>query len=66
MKGVDETQNRTSFDILSHCYLLMAMKTLRRSFGFELEWRLFGTGPAIVEAFEKGELDIACMACPLL
>lgn len=27
-------------------------------------WRLFGTGPAIVAAFEKGELDIAYIGLP--
>ncbi|MCC6347899.1 MAG: ABC transporter substrate-binding protein [Nitrospirales bacterium] len=30
----------------------------------EMQWRLFGTGPAIVNAFEKGELDIAYIGLP--
>ncbi len=32
--------------------------------GGEVQWRLFGTGPAIVNAFEKGELDIAYIGLP--
>ncbi|MFO0754551.1 MAG: ABC transporter substrate-binding protein [Thermodesulfovibrionales bacterium] len=38
-----------------------------RSSGLEsgtMQWRLFGTGPAIVNAFEKGELDIAYIGLP--
>lgn len=30
----------------------------------KIEWRLFGTGPSIVEAFRKGELDIAYIGLP--
>ena len=44
--------------------LLMADEKLKKDLGFELEWRLFGTGPSIVEAFEKGELDIAYSGLP--
>jgi NitT/TauT family transport system substrate-binding protein len=28
------------------------------------EWRLFGTGPSIVNAFQKGELDVAYIGLP--
>ncbi len=32
--------------------------------GSDVEWRLFGTGLAIVNAFEKGEIDIAYVGLP--
>jgi len=32
--------------------------------GFEAEWRLFGTGPAIVDAFKKRTLDMAYIGLP--
>jgi NitT/TauT family transport system substrate-binding protein len=44
--------------------LLMAGYPGEEEPGFEAEWRLFGTGPAIVNAFEKGELDIAYVGLP--
>lgn len=44
--------------------LLMADETVRRGFSFGIEWRLFGTGPAIVAAFERGELDLAYIGLP--
>jgi NitT/TauT family transport system substrate-binding protein len=44
--------------------LLMAGYPGRRVPAFEAEWRLFGTGPAIMDAFEKGELDIAYVGLP--
>lgn len=42
--------------------LLMAQGTLSKD--FDVEWRLFGTGPAIVNAFGKGELDLAYIGLP--
>lgn len=44
--------------------LLMAKGTLEKDPGIEPEWRLFGTGPAIVNAFEKNELDLAYIGLP--
>ncbi len=44
--------------------LLMADEELQKNLGVDVQWRLFGTGPAIVEAFEKGELDIAYVGLP--
>ena len=44
--------------------LLMADEKLQKSLGVDVEWRLFGTGPSIVHAFEKGELDIAYLGLP--
>jgi NitT/TauT family transport system substrate-binding protein len=32
--------------------------------GSEIEWQLFGTGPAIINAFEKEELDLAYIGLP--
>jgi NitT/TauT family transport system substrate-binding protein len=40
--------------------LMIAMDTM----GAEAEWKLFGTGPAIVNAFEKGEVDLAYIGLP--
>ena len=44
--------------------LLIGMDDLPRSLGCEVAWRLFGTGPAIVEAFERSELDLAYIGLP--
>jgi NitT/TauT family transport system substrate-binding protein len=44
--------------------LLMAEGTLEQKMEAGVEWRLFGTGPAIVNAFEKGELDLAYVGLP--
>jgi len=44
--------------------LLMAEGTLGEKIGARVEWKLFGTGPAIVDAFEKGELDLAYIGLP--
>ncbi|MDA8085829.1 MAG: ABC transporter substrate-binding protein [Nitrospiraceae bacterium] len=32
--------------------------------GVEIEWKLFGTGPAIVEAFREGAIDLAYIGLP--
>lgn len=44
--------------------LLMAKGDIEDSLGINVEWRLFGTGPAIVDAFEKGEIDLAYIGLP--
>ena len=44
--------------------LLMAEGTLEKKMEAHVEWRLFGTGPAIVNAFERGELDLAYVGLP--
>jgi NitT/TauT family transport system substrate-binding protein len=44
--------------------LLMAGGDISGELGTEVEWRLFGTGPAIVDAFERGELDLAYIGLP--
>ena len=44
--------------------ILMAEGKLQEDLGVDVEWRLFGTGPAIINAFEKGELDIAYAGLP--
>lgn len=44
--------------------LLMARSDLERFLGVDVEWKLFGTGPAIVNAFEKSELDLAYIGLP--
>ncbi len=42
----------------------MAREDTGPRLGCQVEWRLFGTGPAIVMAFEKGELDLAYIGLP--
>jgi len=44
--------------------LLMADKNLCSGINAEIEWKLFGTGPAIVKAFEKKEIDLAYIGLP--
>ncbi|HEX8948635.1 MAG TPA: ABC transporter substrate-binding protein [Dissulfurispiraceae bacterium] len=44
--------------------LLMAEGSVDRQLGASAEWKLFGTGPAIVNAFERGELDLAYIGLP--
>ena len=44
--------------------ILMARANTNSRLGAEIDWRLFGTGPAIADAFDKGELDIAYIGLP--
>jgi len=44
--------------------LLMARGTVPARLGAEVEWRLMGTGPAIMQAFGRGELDLAYIGLP--
>jgi NitT/TauT family transport system substrate-binding protein len=44
--------------------LLMAHGGVPARLGAEVEWRLLGTGPAIMQAFERGELDLAYIGLP--
>ncbi len=44
--------------------LLMARKETEDRLGVSIDWRLFGTGPAIMEAFRHGELDLAYVGLP--
>lgn len=44
--------------------LLMADNNLCEEIDADIEWKLFGTGPAIVNAFEKKELDLAYVGLP--
>jgi NitT/TauT family transport system substrate-binding protein len=44
--------------------LLMARDDLTMRLGVDVEWKLFGTGPAIVSALENGELDLAYIGLP--
>lgn len=44
--------------------ILMAQSDADKRLGIDIDWRLFGTGPAIVDAFEKGELDLAYIGLP--
>ena len=44
--------------------LMIARGTLNSEIGIEADWNLYGTGPAIVDAFEKDEIDIAYIGLP--
>ena len=44
--------------------LLMAQGDADRRLGAEIEWKLMGTGPAIMKAFKSGELDLAYVGLP--
>ncbi len=44
--------------------LLMADKGLCSEIDAAIEWKLFGTGPAIVNALEKREIDLAYIGLP--
>jgi NitT/TauT family transport system substrate-binding protein len=44
--------------------LLMARDDLGTRLGVDVEWKLFGAGPAIVNSFERGELDLAYIGLP--
>jgi NitT/TauT family transport system substrate-binding protein len=44
--------------------LLMARKDIFSRLGIEAEWTLLGTGPAIMKAFGRGELDLAYIGLP--
>jgi NitT/TauT family transport system substrate-binding protein len=44
--------------------ILMARDDIGKRLGLDVEWRLFGTGPAIVKAFERNELDLAYIGLP--
>jgi NitT/TauT family transport system substrate-binding protein len=44
--------------------LLMAKNQVDNQLDAKVEWRLFGTGPAIVDAFKKGEIDLAYIGLP--
>jgi len=43
---------------------LMANGDTNSRVGAEIEWKLMGTGPAIMKAFGKGELDMAYIGLP--
>jgi len=44
--------------------LLMARQDLTARLGADIEWQLFGTGPAIMKAFARGALDLAYIGLP--
>lgn len=44
-------------------FILMGMDWLEKT-GIEAEWKLFGGGPAIVNALENGELDVGYIGLP--
>jgi NitT/TauT family transport system substrate-binding protein len=49
---------------LSTFYHTSILMMARNTLGTEAEWKLFGTGPAIVNAFEEGVIDLAYIGLP--
>ena len=45
-------------------YILMESDDLKKDMKIEINWILFGTGPAMVKAFKEGMLDIGYMGLP--
>ena len=45
-------------------FILMQNNELKKRLHKEINWILFGTGPAMVKAFKSGELDIGYMGLP--
>ncbi len=43
---------------------MMAKPEFLRNVEAEIDWRLFGTGPDIVNAFERGQIDLAYVGLP--
>lgn len=44
--------------------VMMAGRDVSEKLDAEVEWKLFGTGPAIVDAFQRGDLDLAYIGLP--
>ncbi len=42
----------------------MGEKNLKKEFNKEIRWKLFGTGPAMIKAFQNKKLDIGYMGLP--
>jgi len=47
-------------------HVLKSLRLLETELGLEPQWNLFGTGPAMVEAFAAGELDFGYIGLPPL
>jgi len=45
-------------------WLLIGNKDLEKDLNLKVNWSLYGTGPLMVEAFKKGQLDIGYMGLP--
>ena len=45
-------------------HILKHQGCIDEELGVEAQWRLFGTGPAMIEAFARGELDLGYIGLP--
>lgn len=45
-------------------FVIMGNKDLKRDFSRDIQWKLFGTGPAMIEAFQNNNLEICYMGLP--
>ncbi|MEW6409424.1 MAG: ABC transporter substrate-binding protein [Nitrospirota bacterium] len=44
--------------------ILMGTDWINKNIGISVNWQLFGTGLPVIQAFEKGEIDLAYMGLP--
>ncbi len=44
--------------------VLMARNDTGERLGRQIDWKLYGTGPAIVQSFEKNAVDLAYIGLP--
>ncbi len=49
---------------LYHTSLILMSNDIGARLGVHVTWRLFGTGPAMLDAFDKGEVDLGYMGLP--
>jgi len=42
----------------------MSKDNIKKNLGRDIEWKLFGTGPDIIDSFRKGKLDLAYVGLP--
>ena len=61
-------KNKLAIGHLSTCYhsnfILMQDDDLKTRFNIEIDWKMFGTGPEMIAAFKRNELDIGYMGLP--
>ena len=46
------------------CFILMGTKSIEKRTDLKAEWRLFPTGPEMIKAFSKNELDVGYVGLP--
>lgn len=46
------------------CHILRTEQWIEQDMGLEPQWQIFGTGPAMVEAFQHGQIDMGYIGLP--